>query len=625
MKRIYLLFLVPFSVCYANPENPTVVHGDVVFDVQQAQELAITASDRAIIHWQDFSIAADEVTRFIQPNSSSVVLNRVIGDIPSNIFGTLEATGKVFLINPAGILIGESGMINTAAFIASTLDLSDHDFMQKRDLFFKGISNASIVNLGTIQTWDGDVVILAKHIDNSGIVTANRGSVLFGAGHEIWLKPTGHEKLYIRPQAQNEADATISSSGEISALQVELKADGNPFAYAINLSGNVDALSITEKQGRVFLVAENSGIKLTGTIATDGSEVKIVADRIALGENGIKNKSGITVQSDLPAELTIQAKTDLKVEDGFSVALQKGKLNLNTSEGDLSIIGTVKLQEAGQLQLSAAQDIKIGSGLQTAHSRVESQHGGLTISAGRDLLISASDNRVAQINAQGDISIVAGRDSILMGGKESTARAFVFSKSNLSFVSGQHLTLDSKGSGYAGVGATNDVTVVVDNAFPVPPQVGPGALNMGPNSRMQGGSLRLFTAKQSNNVIEGVLNLVPFSPGAEYISTSAESWGAYFYSFSGGVPFTIFYKDVWISPRITDQFNAATYEFLQDLKYFDEFTYVQKKFWERYDRKAYEPLRTQDALSSPDVLPDTKYRMLQRNTKNTDSQLEELL
>jgi len=321
MKRICLLFLVPFSVCYSNPQNPTVVSGDVAFDASQAQELGITASDRAIIHWDDFSIASDEITRFIQPNSTSVVLNRVTGQVPSNIFGTLEATGKVFLINPAGILIGENGTINTAAFIASTLDLSDQDFMQKRELFFKGISNATIVNLGTIQTWDGDVVIIAKHIDNPGVITASRGSVLFGAGHEIWLKPAGQEKIFIRPQTTGGNDATISSSGEISALQVELKADGNAYAYAINLSGNVDALSITERQGRVLLSAENSGIKQTGAISTDGGEVKINADSIKLGESGIKNKGAITVQSDLPSQLIIQAKNELSIEDGFSIAL----------------------------------------------------------------------------------------------------------------------------------------------------------------------------------------------------------------------------------------------------------------------------------------------------------------
>lgn len=48
-------------------------------------------SHRAIINWQDFSIGAVDLTRFVQPSATSAVLNRVTGSNLSTLDGTLSA------------------------------------------------------------------------------------------------------------------------------------------------------------------------------------------------------------------------------------------------------------------------------------------------------------------------------------------------------------------------------------------------------------------------------------------------------------------------------------------------------------------------------------------------------
>ena len=82
----------------------------------------------------------------------SIALNRVTGGVnPSKIYGTLTANGRVFLINPDGVLIGSGAVINTAGFLATTHDISNADFMAGRYSFnIPGRPDASIVNVGTI-------------------------------------------------------------------------------------------------------------------------------------------------------------------------------------------------------------------------------------------------------------------------------------------------------------------------------------------------------------------------------------------------------------------------------------------------------------------------------------------
>src|SRR5271168_3901245 len=98
------------GVAFANPTGPQIVAGQVSI-AGSGNQLSITNSPGAIINWQSFSIGAGELTRFIQQSSSSSVLNRITGQNPSQIFGALQSNGKVFLINPNGVLFGPGSQV----------------------------------------------------------------------------------------------------------------------------------------------------------------------------------------------------------------------------------------------------------------------------------------------------------------------------------------------------------------------------------------------------------------------------------------------------------------------------------------------------------------------------------
>ena len=222
----------------ANPSGGTVRHGSATI-VQNGNQLTINqVSGLAILDWNSFSIAHGETTKFNQPGSTSIALNRVNGGTQSLINGTLEANGGVILINPAGIMVGSSGVVNVNSFIASTRDVTDNDFLSGKSMKFQGNSEASIQNLGTIHAESGDIYLIAHSIINSGTLSAKKGTVGLAAANEVLLQPAGDEKLSIL--SQEASGGKIVNSGTIHAVAAEIKAAGNPYAVAINLDGIIE-------------------------------------------------------------------------------------------------------------------------------------------------------------------------------------------------------------------------------------------------------------------------------------------------------------------------------------------------------------------------------------------------
>ena len=156
-----LCLAAPSSVL-ALPDGPTVIHGNVQFNGSGANMQIMQGSQNAIINWNGFSIDRNELVQFLQQNSNSSVLNRVTGGLPSSLLGSLQANGKVFLLNPNGIFVGPQARIDTGSFLASTLSMSNEDFLSGK-INLKQDQNhnlASVVNQGEIRVADGGFFVL---------------------------------------------------------------------------------------------------------------------------------------------------------------------------------------------------------------------------------------------------------------------------------------------------------------------------------------------------------------------------------------------------------------------------------------------------------------------------------
>jgi filamentous hemagglutinin family protein len=278
MKKLFFLFFLVLSLpLFCNPQGSTIVHGDVQISATN-KELQITASDGAILHWDSFSIASDEAIRFLQPSSASSVLNRITGNCKSELLGQLIANGQIFLLNPNGVLIGKDARIDTAGFLVSTLNLTNEEFLKKKELLFKGDSKESIENLGVIHTTNGNVTLLAHIVKNNGTIESS-SRVEIGAGCEILLEVEGSEKIFIRPCFKG---SFFENKGEIAAFQEEIKAESNPYTQAIRLDGR-----LFSNEGKIFISSGDSNTKIGGEIKAPKGEIFIHSSELEIEKSSL--------------------------------------------------------------------------------------------------------------------------------------------------------------------------------------------------------------------------------------------------------------------------------------------------------------------------------------------------
>jgi filamentous hemagglutinin family protein len=308
----------------ANPTGEQLVAGQATFQ-REGSTLTITqTSQRAIINWQDFSISAGHLTQFIQNNPDAAALNRVVTLTPSLIAGTLQANGRIILINPNGITVGPGGVIDTGSFIGTTLDVSNDQFLAGGSLDFVGTSGAAITNLGSITGSDG-VFLFARQIDNAGAIDAPRGQAGLASGSHILLQPASGDNrvsILVGTSADTALDgAAIRNSGEINSALATLQATGNAFSTAVNNEGIVRAQGFDTSGGRVLLTGGSTGTVLSsgviGAANADGTggRVEITGDRVALTGDALVDVSGANGGGTVLLGGSFQGRADSSVQN----------------------------------------------------------------------------------------------------------------------------------------------------------------------------------------------------------------------------------------------------------------------------------------------------------------------
>ena len=279
-----LLVASCFGAAYAVPSTPLVVKGQATF-AQNGNVFTITNAPNTVINWQSFSINAGEVTRFIQQSSDSAVLNRIVGQDPSQIMGALQSNGHVFLINPNGILFGRDSRVDVNGLTASTLGMADADFLAGKQRFGGGAKAGAIVNQGAITTPSGGrVFLIASSVDNAGIITSPQGQVVLAAGHSVQLVDSSNLSLQVVVSAPADRavnlgqviaqggkvgiyGALVSQRGVVNANSAQMGANGK---IVLRASGDamLEAGSVTSA----------TGVGRGGDVSVEGVRVGMLGD-----------------------------------------------------------------------------------------------------------------------------------------------------------------------------------------------------------------------------------------------------------------------------------------------------------------------------------------------------------
>ena len=360
------------------PSGGKVTSGTAVISQPSSSQTTIAqSSGKAIITWNDFSIGQGGSVQF--NNGSGATLNRVTGGDLSSIDGLLSATGSVYLINPNGVVIGKSGVVKTGgSFVASTLDLSDSNFLSGGDLSFTGSSTASVVNLGSVGSLGGNVVLIGSTVENDGSLTAANGTAGLAAGHSVLLKDTATD-LGLFTVAVGGSGTSVTNTGSIAAASAELRAnDGSIYALAGNTTGLITATGVGTQDGHIWLTAGDSGnltvneaLKATrangdgGTVETSAGTVDFAG--VKVDTSGTTGKTGNWLVD--PYDLTVDATAAGTISSNLNttnVTLQttasgtSGPGTANPSGvGDINIDSAISWSSANTLTLDAYHGINI--------------------------------------------------------------------------------------------------------------------------------------------------------------------------------------------------------------------------------------------------------------------------
>ena len=287
------LAAIPGLVFADLPTGGTVVGGAATIANVAANHQQITqTTDRTIINWQTFSIDGASYVHFIQPSSSSVVLNRVLGGSPSSILGSLSANGQVFLVNPNGVYFGPGASIDVAGLVATTLEIGNSDFMAGRHVFTRpdgAPARAEVINQGVIAAREGGYVVLAgDYAANSGVIQARLGTVALAAGNKLTLDLAGDHLVSFAVDEKTVAGlAGVANTGQLLAdggrVFMTAKVGGDLAAMVVNNEGLVQARSTVERNGEIYLAADGGGVRVAGTLdasaqpGADGGKVSVVS------------------------------------------------------------------------------------------------------------------------------------------------------------------------------------------------------------------------------------------------------------------------------------------------------------------------------------------------------------
>ena len=280
------LVLFPVTAfAQTGPANGTVAAGGATIGQAGAKTTVTQTSDKAIINWGAFNLGSGASFDVTQPSAAAMLLNRDLSGRPSLIDGSVTANGRVWIINAQGITFGENARVNVGGLVASTLDVSDADFLDSDNRF--RLTNPGVTfDTAAIRTRagaqllaSGSIALVSPQINLAkGSSINSGGQAIIGAGSDVHIQfvPARTDDLDLFSFVANGQTAISSTnlsdpitiSGDIAAKQI--------YAVAMNRVNVVGLIQFdgtlvangaaSDGQGGILLSNSGGGVTSPGTL-----------------------------------------------------------------------------------------------------------------------------------------------------------------------------------------------------------------------------------------------------------------------------------------------------------------------------------------------------------------------
>lgn len=405
-------------------------------------------SQRLAIDWNTFSTAVGESVVFAQPNAQAIALNRILGSSPSELLGSLSANGQVFILNPNGVLFGAGSQVNVGGLVASTLSMSNADFMAGNNVFTKEAnSTGTVINRGNLTAADGGyIALLAPQVRNEGVISATLGAALLAAGNKVTLNLNNGSLLgYSIDQGALNALADNQQLIQANGGQVLMsaKAADALSTAVVNNTGVIEAKTLQNQGGRILLMGDMASgqVNVAGKLDAsapgggDGGFVETSAAHVKVAEGSVvttlaaSGKTGTWLID--PTDYTIAASDPANGSSYMSNAtlassLGTGNVTIQTlatgaGNGDIFVNGAVTWNNSNSLTLNAIRDVNVNAPIKSSvyvSGSSPGNAGDVVINAGRDILLAVAGTAIdASVGTDGggtttgrggDVALTAG-------------------------------------------------------------------------------------------------------------------------------------------------------------------------------------------------------------------------
>lgn len=452
LLSIFALFL---PEVIAAGTNPQVVSGDAKVTNIDTVTTVNQNSKTATIHWDELSLAGNESLVFDVPTVSSVSINRVIGDNPSDIQGQISSLGNVILINKNGIAFDGDLILDTHSFIASTLDLQK-DYGDNSKYDFRGKTSAYIQNNGKINT-NGTLAFMAPYINQNGLIIAKKQKVNLTSGDELTLDFAGDNLISFTASDKSGFKGSINSTGDIQnaagIVVMQVQSARDVLSSSINLTGLVNVDNVIEDgdeiilcSGAISLEADNLDLDVLADLRANGSHGADAGKIELTGHNKLNMQASVTANATGSSgdggfiKLTsnkapnidgsfLQAKsnggkkgevdldpTDYEITPSVASNIQTilnggtdvtvSTANSGTDEGDITVNGNITWTTDSDLKLLAHRNINFGSFV------IHSNGGGRLVLHADKSGICTGEGNCGQINFSDDATVNLVIDSV---------------------------------------------------------------------------------------------------------------------------------------------------------------------------------------------------------------------